>query len=342
MAEQEAPGNGGTETGRHFSLEKIYDVIAFRMVIEGGKEGVYAALGIVHDLWRPVPGRFKDYVALPKSNGHQSLHTTVIGPYGERMEMQIRTAAMHRQAELGIAAHWKYKEGRITEESGEEGFAWLRQLLEWQQHLSDPNEFLETVRVDLFPDGDPKWCGHTAGTRTALALSVSGGPITRAEKAKLGETLISGVAADLSSRDLTLGNVKILWLHFETCEDLLVHAAAGGVGIAAVQVGKALGARVIATAGGAEKLEVARDKEQDDSALGNAYDVFRSLDRATLERSKRRREVAEAKQKSYRADARASGRPFMMHWTQRISTAAVRGNARRALNAIRALEFRHS
>ena len=95
------------------SLDEIYDVIAFRVILDGGQEHVYAALGIVHAIWRPVPGRFKDYVALPKPNGYQSLHTTVIGPYGERMEVQIRTREMHRDAELGIAAHWKYKEGRL-------------------------------------------------------------------------------------------------------------------------------------------------------------------------------------------------------------------------------------
>jgi len=135
------------------TLDQIYDVIAFRTVIDGPKSSVYLALGIVHDLWRPVPGRFKDYVALPKSNGYQSLHTTVIGPYGERMELQIRTLEMHRKAELGIAAHWKYKEGRAGREgSDEERFAWLRQLLEWQRELSDPHEFLDTVKVDLFPD----------------------------------------------------------------------------------------------------------------------------------------------------------------------------------------------
>jgi len=135
------------------SLDQIYDVIAFRTVIDGPKSSVYLALGIVHDLWRPVPGRFKDYVALPKRNGYQSLHTTVIGPYGERMELQIRTAEMHRKAELGIAAHWKYKEGRAGREvADEERFAWLRQLLEWQRELSDPHEFLDTVKVDLFPD----------------------------------------------------------------------------------------------------------------------------------------------------------------------------------------------
>ncbi len=134
-------------------LDEIYDVIAFRIVLDGQVDAVYAALGIVHGTWRPVPGRFKDYVALPKPNGYQSLHTTVIGPYGERMEVQLRTHEMHRNAELGIAAHWKYKEGDPHGKKGDESkFAWLRQLVEWHQELSDPHEFIDTVKVDLFPD----------------------------------------------------------------------------------------------------------------------------------------------------------------------------------------------
>ncbi len=135
------------------SLDEIYDVIAFRVILSGSEEQCYAALGIVHSIWRPVPGRFKDYVALPKPNGYQSLHTIVIGAYGERMEVQIRTSDMHRGAELGIAAHWKYKEGRIDSDTDDERkFAWLRQLLEWQLELDDPHEFLDAVKVDLFPD----------------------------------------------------------------------------------------------------------------------------------------------------------------------------------------------
>jgi GTP pyrophosphokinase len=133
-------------------LDEIYDVIAFRIVIDGVPNDVYTALGIIHAIWRPVPGRFKDYVALPKPNGYQCLHTTVIGPYGERMEVQIRTAEMHRDAEFGIAAHWKYKEGQLGTRDDEGKFAWLRQLLEWQQELADPDEFIDTVKVDLFPD----------------------------------------------------------------------------------------------------------------------------------------------------------------------------------------------
>jgi GTP pyrophosphokinase len=135
------------------SLDEIYDVIAFRLILPGPTSDAYAALGIVHSIWRPVPGRFKDYVALPKPNGYQSLHTTVIGPYGERMEVQIRTRAMHDEAEFGIAAHWRYKAGRgAVGEPDDRKFAWLRQLLERHRDVADPNEFIETVKVDLFPD----------------------------------------------------------------------------------------------------------------------------------------------------------------------------------------------
>ena len=133
------------------AFDEVYDLIAFRVIVDGTKATCYETLGIVHSLWRPVPGRFKDYVAMPKANGYQSLHTTVIGPYGERVEVQIRTQEMHRVAELGIAAHWRYKEGAADSDDDQQ-FAWLRQLLEWQQQLKDPNEFLETVRVDLFAD----------------------------------------------------------------------------------------------------------------------------------------------------------------------------------------------
>ena len=134
------------------TLDQVYDVIAFRLVVEGPTEACYAALGTVHATWRPVSARFKDYIALPKPNGYRSLHTTVIGAQGERMEIQIRTKEMHRDAELGIAAHWKYKAGRIDTVDDDSTFAWLRQLLEWQQELEDPHEFLDLVKVDLFPN----------------------------------------------------------------------------------------------------------------------------------------------------------------------------------------------
>ncbi len=134
------------------SLDEIHDVIAFRVVIDGPSEQVYSALGLIHSIWRPVPSRFKDYVALPKPNGYQSLHTTVIGAYGERMEVQIRTQDMHRNAEFGIAAHWRYKEGGVGDGRDDAKFDWLRQLVESHQELADPHEFIDTVKVDLFHD----------------------------------------------------------------------------------------------------------------------------------------------------------------------------------------------
>jgi guanosine-3',5'-bis(diphosphate) 3'-pyrophosphohydrolase len=136
---------------QNLDLEHIYDIIAFRIILNTIRE-CYEALGVIHSSWKPIPGRFKDYIGMPKANMYQSLHTTVIGPYGERVEIQIRTEEMHRIANEGIAAHWVYKEGRSFPENESKRFTWLRQLLEWQQDLKDPREFLETVRVDLFPD----------------------------------------------------------------------------------------------------------------------------------------------------------------------------------------------
>jgi GTP pyrophosphokinase len=130
--------------------DQIYDLVAFRIVVDSVSE-CYEALGVVHANWKPVPGRFKDYIALPKANGYQSLHTTAIGPYGERIEIQIRTREMHRVAEYGVAAHWRYKKPGPAEDDGQR-FAWLRQMLEWQQQLQDPQEFLRSVKEDLFTE----------------------------------------------------------------------------------------------------------------------------------------------------------------------------------------------
>ncbi|MER2564838.1 MAG: bifunctional (p)ppGpp synthetase/guanosine-3',5'-bis(diphosphate) 3'-pyrophosphohydrolase [Myxococcaceae bacterium] len=132
-------------------FEQVPDVIAFRVITHDVGQ-CYGALGLMHQQWKPVPGRFKDFIAIPKANMYQSLHTTVIGPLSERIEIQIRTEEMHRIAEEGIAAHWAYKEGRSALAKDDEKFAWLRQLLEWQQDLKDPKEFLDTVKVDLFTD----------------------------------------------------------------------------------------------------------------------------------------------------------------------------------------------
>jgi guanosine-3',5'-bis(diphosphate) 3'-pyrophosphohydrolase len=132
-------------------FDQIHDIIAFRILMPT-LPSCYEALGLVHQLWKPVPGRFKDFIAIPKPNMYQSLHTTVIGPLSERVEVQIRTPEMHKIAEEGIAAHWAYKEGKVLISKDDEKFAWLRQLMEWQQDLKDPKEFLETVKVDLFTD----------------------------------------------------------------------------------------------------------------------------------------------------------------------------------------------
>ena len=136
---------------QHLDFDQIYDLVGFRVIVESLKD-CYEALGIIHLLWKPVPGRFKDYIAMPKGNMYRSLHTTVIGPAGKRIEIQIRTHEMHHIADQGIAAHWKYKEGKDIATKDDEQFAWLRQLLEWQQDLKDPREFLDIVKIDLFPE----------------------------------------------------------------------------------------------------------------------------------------------------------------------------------------------
>jgi guanosine-3',5'-bis(diphosphate) 3'-pyrophosphohydrolase len=133
------------------SFDQVYDLVAFRIIVGIVRE-CYEALGVVHANWKPIPGRFKDYIALPKVNMYQSLHTTVIGPRGQRMEVQIRTREMHEVAEQGIAAHWTYKEGSAAQMHETERFAWLRRLIEWQQNLKDPQEFLSTVKEDLFAE----------------------------------------------------------------------------------------------------------------------------------------------------------------------------------------------
>ncbi len=138
-----------TKQGREF--KDIYDLVAVRVIVDTVKD-CYGALGIIHSIWKPVPGRFKDYIANPKFNMYQSLHTTVIGFKGRPVEIQLRTHQMHRTSEYGIAAHWRYKEGGAGDDKFEEKLAWLRQILEWQQELSDPREFMESLKLDLFED----------------------------------------------------------------------------------------------------------------------------------------------------------------------------------------------
>jgi GTP pyrophosphokinase len=132
-------------------LEQVYDFVALRVVTKTVKD-CYAALGIIHNTWSPVPGRIKDFIAMPRPNGYQSLHTSVISERGAPFEVQIRTEEMHRQAEEGIAAHWKYKEGRVGDQRDDRYFQWLRQLLEWQQEVRDPQEFIHNLKIDLYPE----------------------------------------------------------------------------------------------------------------------------------------------------------------------------------------------
>jgi len=140
-------------TEQHCTFDQVYDLIAFRICVDSIAD-CYAVLGVAHSHWTPIPGRFRDYIALPKPNMYQSLHTAVIGPGRQRIEIQIRTHEMHRVAEFGIAAHWKYKErlsGGVDPKDAER-FGWLRELADYQQSLKDPVEFVESVKIDLFPD----------------------------------------------------------------------------------------------------------------------------------------------------------------------------------------------
>jgi GTP diphosphokinase / guanosine-3',5'-bis(diphosphate) 3'-diphosphatase len=132
-------------------LEQVYDFIALRIVTATVRD-CYAALGIIHQTWSPVPGRIKDFIAMPRPNGYQSLHTSVISEHGLPFEVQVRTIEMHRMAEEGIAAHWKYKEGRVGDQRDERYFKWMRQLLEYQQEVRDPQEFIQNLKVELYPE----------------------------------------------------------------------------------------------------------------------------------------------------------------------------------------------
>jgi GTP pyrophosphokinase len=132
-------------------LDQVYDLLALRIITDSVKN-CYAALGVIHNEWHPIPGRIKDFIAIPRPNLYQSLHTSVIGPGGVAFEVQIRTEEMHRIAEEGIAAHWKYKEGRRGPGDDDQRIAWLRQLVEWQREMRDPGEFMSTLKVDLYPE----------------------------------------------------------------------------------------------------------------------------------------------------------------------------------------------
>ena len=150
---------------QHKTLDQIYDLFAVRIIVETVKD-CYAALGVIHEMYKPIPGRFKDYIAMPKANMYQSLHTTLIGSNGQPFEIQIRTFEMHKTAEYGIAAHWKYKEGKTGEkdnQSEEAKLSWLRQILEWQKEMSDNKEFLSSIKNDLNLFSDSVYCFTPSG-----------------------------------------------------------------------------------------------------------------------------------------------------------------------------------
>ncbi len=178
------------------NTDQVYDVLAFRIIVNSVKE-CYEVLGLIHSMWKPVPGRFKDYISLPKPNMYQSLHTTVITSLGERMEIQIRTWDMDRIAEEGIAAHWRYKEGYESDKEMHDQYAWMRQLLEWQKSLTDPKEFLESVRLDLFsgetfvftPKGEVKALPKGA-TPVDFAYSIHSEVGNRCTGAKVNERIV--------------------------------------------------------------------------------------------------------------------------------------------------------
>ena len=135
--------------GKEF--DEIYDLSAIRVLTDSIKD-CYGALGVIHSLWKPIAGRFRDYIAMPKSNGYQSLHTTVVSHSGDPMEIQIRTQEMHRTAEWGVAAHWTYKEGSKDDRKMDQRFAWLRQLMDWQKEVLDAEKFVDAVKIDVFRD----------------------------------------------------------------------------------------------------------------------------------------------------------------------------------------------
>ncbi len=206
---------------KNLPFEEIYDVIAFRIIVANVRE-CYESLGVVHSLWKPLPGKVKDYIALPKANMYQSLHTSVIGPDGRPMELQIRTHEMHEVAEYGVAAHWKYKEGKLETSAPEASYSWLRQMLADRSEVRESGEYMESLKVDLFPDevyvftpkGDVKvlpkgatpidfaYSVHTEVGNTCTGAKVNGKIVPISHELKNGDIVsVTARAGQLPSRD---------------------------------------------------------------------------------------------------------------------------------------------
>lgn len=191
------------------ALDQIYDLFAVRIMVDSVKD-CYAALGIIHEMYKPIPGRFKDYIAMPKPNMYQSLHTTLIGPQGDRFEIQIRTFDMHRTAEYGIAAHWKYKEGvdgKPSEDAEEEKLTWLREILEWQRDMSDNEEFLSLLKSDLDLFSDNVYCFTPRGDVKTLPAGSTPIDFAYSIHSAVGNTMVGArVNGELVNFDYVIRN----------------------------------------------------------------------------------------------------------------------------------------
>lgn len=191
------------------SLDQMYDLFAVRIIVDSVKD-CYAALGIIHEMYKPIPGRFKDYIAMPKQNMYQSLHTSLIGPNGDRFEMQIRTIDMHKTAEYGIAAHWKYKEGvegKSSEDAEEEKLIWLREILEWQRDMSDNREFLSLLKSDLDLFSDNVYCFTPRGDVKTLPAGSTPIDFAYSIHSAVGNTMVGArVNSNLVNIDYKIKN----------------------------------------------------------------------------------------------------------------------------------------
>nr|MCR5223259.1 bifunctional (p)ppGpp synthetase/guanosine-3',5'-bis(diphosphate) 3'-pyrophosphohydrolase [Lachnospiraceae bacterium] len=191
------------------TLDQIYDLFAVRIIVDTVKD-CYAALGVIHEMYKPIPGRFKDYIAMPKPNMYQSLHTTLIGPTGQPFEIQIRTMEMHRTAEFGIAAHWKYKEvsdGKKVEDQEAEKLTWLRQILEWQKDMADNHEFLDVLKSDLDLYTDTVYCFTPTGDVKTLPAGSNTIDFAYSIHSAVGNKMIGArVNGKLVTIDYVIGN----------------------------------------------------------------------------------------------------------------------------------------